>query len=158
MASSEPLESAAEKASGESVQSDTQVRDLPESSEENVAAPPPPDESEVETARPPELVAIELVPITFGFDDPVHVTSADDGTGRLFVLEKPGRVHPDQEIRYLGASPCRGGDGQDYYGFDCECGSMDRRDEDLVEVDLMGLPPADNRDLEMDEYLLVGPL
>ena len=68
------------------------------------------------------------------------------------------RVQPGQKIRYLGASPFRGGDGQDYYGFDCECGSMDRRDEDLVEVDLMGLPPADNRDLEMDGHLIVGPL
>ena len=65
---------------------------------------------------------------------------------------------PGTARRRWRASACRGGDGQDYYGFDCECGSMDRRDEDLVEVDLKGLPPADNRDLEMDEYLLVGPL
>ncbi len=73
VASLGPLESAEEKASGESARPYTAVRDLP----------PPPDES---------LVAIKLVPIVFGFDDPVQVTNAGDGTGRLFVVEKPGRV------------------------------------------------------------------
>ena len=35
---------------------------------------------------------VDVEPILFGFDDPVHVTNAGDGTGRLFVVEKPGWV------------------------------------------------------------------
>ena len=35
---------------------------------------------------------VEAVPINFGYDDPVHVTNAGDGTGRIFVVERPGQV------------------------------------------------------------------
>ena len=66
------------------------------------------------------------------------------------------RVAPGQEVRYLGASPFRGGSGDDWYGFDCECGSMDRRDEDPVDFDLTGLPDAEGLH-DLDGYLLFGP-
>jgi hypothetical protein len=86
------------------------------------------------------------------FDIFTEIEIGDIGTDS----ESP--VAPDQEIFYLGASSFRGGSELDYYGIDCECGSMDRRDEDRLEVDLTGLPPADRlRDPEMDGYLLVGP-
>ena len=62
-----------------------------------------------------------------------------DGTGGDDDL----RVAPGQEVRYLGASPFRGGTADDWYGFECECGSMDRRDEDPVNIDLTSLPGPD---------------
>ncbi|MDP6349212.1 MAG: hypothetical protein QF719_06885 [Chloroflexota bacterium] len=43
--------------------------------------------------------------------------------------------------------PFRGGTGDDWYGFDCECGSMDRRDQDGVDVDLTGLPEPGDIDI-----------
>ena len=36
--------------------------------------------------------AIVLKPVVSGLDSPVYVTSAKDGTGRLFVVEQPGRI------------------------------------------------------------------
>jgi glucose/arabinose dehydrogenase len=36
--------------------------------------------------------AVALEPIAQGFDQPVHVTGPDDGSGRLFVVERPGRI------------------------------------------------------------------
>ncbi|HEY8748248.1 MAG TPA: PQQ-dependent sugar dehydrogenase [Tepidisphaeraceae bacterium] len=48
------------------------------------------------TARPggqlPGKVAIQLVEVAGGFVDPIHVESAKDGTGRLFVCERPGVI------------------------------------------------------------------
>jgi glucose/arabinose dehydrogenase len=48
------------------------------------------------TARPggklPGNVAIQLVEVAGGFVDPIHVTSPKDGTGRLFVCERPGTI------------------------------------------------------------------
>ena len=102
-----PLESAEEKAGGALARPDTTVRELPEEKvatpspevkvaapppEEKVAVPPPPEEEVAAPSPPPQIVPIELIPIAFGFDDPVHVTNAGDGTGRLFVVEKSGRV------------------------------------------------------------------
>jgi glucose/arabinose dehydrogenase len=43
----------------------------------------------VSAAFPP---AIQLEPLADGFTRPVYVTHAGDGSGRLFVLEQPGRI------------------------------------------------------------------
>ncbi len=40
----------------------------------------------------PGKVAIQLVKVADGLVDPVHVASPNDGTGRLFVCERPGVV------------------------------------------------------------------
>jgi glucose/arabinose dehydrogenase len=40
----------------------------------------------------PGNVAIELVKVADGFVDPINVASPPDGTGRLFVVERPGRI------------------------------------------------------------------
>jgi glucose/arabinose dehydrogenase len=48
------------------------------------------------TARPggklPKNVAVQLVEVAGGFVDPIHVASPRDGTGRLFVCERPGVI------------------------------------------------------------------
>jgi glucose/arabinose dehydrogenase len=48
------------------------------------------------TARPggklPKDVAVQLVEVAGGFVDPIHVASAHDGSGRLFVCERPGVI------------------------------------------------------------------
>ena len=47
-------------------------------------------------ARPggklPKNVSVQLVEVAGGFVDPIHVASARDGTGRLFVCERPGVI------------------------------------------------------------------
>lgn len=51
---------------------------------------------EIEVARPggklPGDVKVQLVKVAGDFVDPIHVASAKDGTGRLFVCERPGRI------------------------------------------------------------------
>src|SRR3954454_24962138 len=48
------------------------------------------------TAHPggklPKDVSVQLVQVAAGFVDPIHVTSPHDGTGRLFVCERPGII------------------------------------------------------------------
>ena len=48
------------------------------------------------TARPggklPKDVKVQLVEVAGGFVDPVHVASPKDGSGRLFVCERPGVI------------------------------------------------------------------
>src|SRR5687768_11103295 len=41
---------------------------------------------------PGDPVAVQLVEIAGGFVDPIHVASPKDGTGRLFVCERPGII------------------------------------------------------------------
>lgn len=40
----------------------------------------------------PASFAIEIEPVAHGFERPVYVTGPDDGSGRLFVVEQPGRI------------------------------------------------------------------
>ena len=40
----------------------------------------------------PAAVRVELQPVTSGLDTPVGIAHAGDGSGRLFVIEKPGRI------------------------------------------------------------------
>ncbi|HET8726699.1 MAG TPA: PQQ-dependent sugar dehydrogenase, partial [Alphaproteobacteria bacterium] len=40
----------------------------------------------------PTAFAIGLEPVASGLDQPVYVTGPDDGTDRLFVVERPGRI------------------------------------------------------------------
>src|SRR4051812_16856727 len=53
------------------------------------------DQAPAATAETPEgsaVAPIRLVPVTGGLDAPLFLTSARDGSGRLFVLERSGRV------------------------------------------------------------------
>src|SRR6266849_10266387 len=53
-------------------------------------------QNRTEVARPggkvPGAPRLALVKIAEGFNDPTNVASANDGTGRLFVVERVGRV------------------------------------------------------------------
>lgn len=46
-------------------------------------------------ATSPDLEALQLrlEPVTDGFDQPLYAVSAGDGSGRLFVVEQPGRIY-----------------------------------------------------------------
>ncbi|HKP87880.1 MAG TPA: PQQ-dependent sugar dehydrogenase, partial [Blastocatellia bacterium] len=44
----------------------------------------------------PLAISTELVPVFSGLADPVFLTNAHDGTNRLFVIEKPGRIRVAQ--------------------------------------------------------------
>ncbi|NYI06398.1 PQQ-dependent sugar dehydrogenase [Allostreptomyces psammosilenae] len=49
-------------------------------------------------AVPLEHLTVSTTQVAFGLRRPTAVSSPDDGTGRLFILEKPGRIrvyHPD---------------------------------------------------------------
>lgn len=52
-----------------------------------LSKPPP-----VGAAGPIDWPEIQLVPIQSGFDDPVHITHAGDGSNRLFVVEQDGVI------------------------------------------------------------------
>src|SRR5260221_14285120 len=51
---------------------------------------------DIEAARPggklPGDVKAQLVKVAGDFLDPIHLASPKDGTGRLFVCERPGRI------------------------------------------------------------------
>ena len=51
---------------------------------------------DLECARPggklPGDVKVQLVEVAGGFVDPIHIASPKDGTGRLFVCERPGVI------------------------------------------------------------------
>ncbi|GAB4464134.1 MAG: PQQ-dependent sugar dehydrogenase [Anaerolineae bacterium] len=57
--------------------------------------PPPPTDTPapvVEAALPLSQVAVGIQPVATGFDQPLYVTHSGDGSGRLFVVEQPGRI------------------------------------------------------------------
>ena len=60
------------------------------------ADPITPGQQPPNTARPGGKLsgnaAINLVEVAGGFVDPIHVASPKDGTGRLFVCERPGVI------------------------------------------------------------------
>ena len=63
--------------------------------EPDVAAPMPEPEDESTPdagALSLDALEIELEPVLDGFEQPLYVTGAGDGSGRLFVLEKTGRA------------------------------------------------------------------
>jgi len=66
-------------------------------------ATPPPSEEPVPTpteqplptpspSRGLSALRIDLQPVASGLDQPVDIANAADGTGRLFIVEKPGRI------------------------------------------------------------------
>ncbi len=57
---------------------------------------PPPTATLAPTEPPSDLplesIQLNLIPIASGFTKPLFVTHAGDGSGRLFVVEQPGRI------------------------------------------------------------------
>lgn len=75
----------------------------PPATPESASTPPPPTTASVPTQPPPapaqpepptasQMPPIALQQIVAGFDRPLHITHAGDGSGRLFVVEKVGRI------------------------------------------------------------------
>jgi glucose/arabinose dehydrogenase len=62
----------------------------------NVSLPPEPEPQPIEDPIPEPIekgsIRIDLQLIASGLTAPVHLTHADDGTDRLFVVDQPGRV------------------------------------------------------------------
>lgn len=54
--------------------------------------PPTAAPAQPETQSTPQIPQIALRQIADGFDRPLHITHAGDGSGRLFVVEKVGRI------------------------------------------------------------------
>ena len=48
-----------------------------------------------------DAAAVRLGPVASGFERPLYVTGAGDGSGRLFVVEQPGRIRVVKERRVL---------------------------------------------------------
>jgi len=59
---------------------------------EVVTSAPLPESVPSDEAVPLDEIAISLEPVLDGFEQPLYVTGAGDGSGRLFVLEKTGRA------------------------------------------------------------------
>ncbi len=53
---------------------------------------PPPTEPPPVPSLPLESISINLMPVAGGFTRPLFLTHAGDGSGRLFVVEQPGRI------------------------------------------------------------------
>jgi len=58
--------------------------------------------SPISAAGPPPAIALEAV-VSDGLRHPVYVTHAGDGSGRLFIVEQPGRIRVVQQGRMLEA-------------------------------------------------------
>lgn len=59
---------------------------------EVVTSTPLPETAPVGEGVPLDHITIALEPVIDGFEQPLYVTGTGDGSGRLFVLEKSGRV------------------------------------------------------------------
>jgi glucose/arabinose dehydrogenase len=67
--------------------------------------PVPEDPTPTTPALPAlESLTLQLVPVVSGFDQPVYVTHAGDGSGRIFVVEQPGRVQVVKDGQ-IGSQP-----------------------------------------------------
>ncbi|MDY0339776.1 MAG: PQQ-dependent sugar dehydrogenase [Coriobacteriia bacterium] len=72
----------------------------PDVTRPDVTAPAPKPETETTPAAGAlslEALELELEPVLEGFDQPLYLTGAGDGSGRLFVLEKTGRAWAIQD-------------------------------------------------------------
>jgi glucose/arabinose dehydrogenase len=56
------------------------------------AAPAPPPSTTMATPAAPSASSIKLTKVAGGLSKPVFITSARDGTGRLFIVEKTGTI------------------------------------------------------------------
>jgi glucose/arabinose dehydrogenase len=54
-----------------------------------------------DAAFDPSAFSVALEPVASGLDEPVYITGPDDGSGRLFVVERPGtiRIIRDGEVQ-----------------------------------------------------------
>jgi len=52
----------------------------------------------------PAAVVVELQRVTGGLDTPVGIAAAGDGSGRLFIVEKPGRIRIVQDGAPVGSA------------------------------------------------------
>ncbi|HEY2584706.1 MAG TPA: hypothetical protein VGI81_02950, partial [Tepidisphaeraceae bacterium] len=59
---------------------------------DRTAAPQQPPNTAEPGGKLPGNVAIQLVEVAGNFVDPINVSSPHDGTGRLFVCERPGVI------------------------------------------------------------------
>lgn len=64
----------------------------PTAQSSTTAAPSTQGNDQTSTASAQSPWTLQLVPVVEGLDRPVHVTHAGDGSGRLFVVEKAGRI------------------------------------------------------------------
>ena len=56
-------------------------------------------------AGPLDTLALELVPVADGFDDPLFVTAAPGDPGRLYVVEQPGAIRLVEADGSVAAEP-----------------------------------------------------
>ena len=75
--------------------SDTPLPPTPTPIPPTATLPPPPTATPLPTAVPvadPTTIRVGLRRIVSGLDTPVGIAHANDGSGRLFIVEKPGRI------------------------------------------------------------------
>ncbi len=64
----------------------------PEASSESSASPTDTAGAAPALAYDPQTLGLQVLPLVAGLEEPVYVTSAYDGSGRLFVVERRGRI------------------------------------------------------------------